>query len=133
MSDNVSPGENGPAAPEARRRRSRRVALAPLWVASVLVLSLGIAALAAYLTMREPDVVERVLPAPPPPDVPAETARRFEALRALNNGLREQIEALRRELERSPQCPPGTELESAGGMPQLLPQGAASPAGRSPG
>jgi hypothetical protein len=133
MSDDVSPGENGPAAPEARRSRSRRIALAPLWAVSVLVLSLGIAALAAYLTMREPDVVERVLPPPPPPDVPAETARRFEALRALNSGLRDQIEALRRELERSPQCPPGTELESADGMPQLLPQGADPPAGRSPG
>jgi hypothetical protein len=119
MSDHVSPEENAPA-PEDRRRLSRRIAMAPLWVASVLVLSLGIAALAAYLMTREPDVVERVLPPPPRPDVPAETARRFETLRALNSGSRDQIEALRRELERSPQCPPGTKLESAGGTPQPL-------------
>jgi hypothetical protein len=129
MTDDVSPEENAPAAPEGRRRRSRRIALARLWVASVLVLSLGIAALAAYLMTREPNVVERVLPPPPPPGVPAETARRFETLRALNSGLKDQIEALRRELERSPECPPGTELDSAGVIPKPLPGGSDRPAG----
>jgi hypothetical protein len=130
MSDHVLPEENAPA-PEDRRRRSRGIALAPLWVASVLVLSLGIAALATYLMAREPDVVKRVLPPPPPPGVPAETARRFETLRALNSDLRAQIDALRRELERSPQCPPGTKLQSAGGIPLL--NGADRPTGQRAG
>jgi hypothetical protein len=132
MSNEASPTENGPAAPDPGHR-SRRIALAPLWVASVLVLSLGIAALAAYLMMREPDVVERVLPTPSPPDVPAETARRFEALRAMNSALTDQLEALRRELERPPQCPPGTALDSAGGDLQHLRDAAEGPAGRRAG
>jgi hypothetical protein len=130
MSDDASPEENAPA-PE--HRRFRHIALAPLWVASVLFLSLGIAALAAYLMTREPDVVERVLPPPPAPDVPAETARRVETLRALNSGLTDQIEALRRELERPPQCPPGTELDSAGGDLEPLWDAAEGPAGRPAG
>ena len=110
MSDETSPEEKASATPQGRRR-SPRLALAPLWMASVLVLSLAIAGLGAYLAMRQPDVVERVLPPPPQSEDTAETARRAEALRALNDGLREQIEALHRELEHPPQCPPGTELE----------------------
>src|SRR5512134_1992334 len=127
MSNGASPTENGPTA--SGPRRPRRIALVQLWVASVLVLSLSIAALAAYLTMRTPELVERVLPPPPPPALPAEAVRRFEALRALNSDLRSQIDALRRELEGSPQCPPGTELESAGGTFQPSPRRADQPAG----
>jgi hypothetical protein len=108
MSDATSNKENS-------RRAGRRIALAPLWLASVLVLSMCIAALGAYLMMRQPQVVERILPPPPPPDDVAEAQRRAEALRARNLDLANRVEAVRHELGLPPQCPPGTELNPATG------------------
>jgi hypothetical protein len=107
-----------PDRPPPRRAghpRFRRVAFAPLWLACVLVLSLGIAAAAAYLITRRPDVVETVLPAPPPAELSPEVVRRAEALRALNGALADQIEALRRQIEQPP-CPPGTAVEANGDL-----------------
>lgn len=114
MSNHTASGENAPSS-EDRRSWPRGLAMAPLWIASVLVLAMGIAALGAYLTTRQPDVVERVLPPPPPPGPSAETMRRLEALRALNGGVTQQIEALRRDLAGPPQCPPGTAFDPAPG------------------
>ena len=113
MSDANPPGENLSATSE---HRPRGVALAPLWVASVLVLALAIAGLGAYLMMRQPKVVERVLPPPAQPDNMAEAARRAEALRARNLDLARDVEALRHELEQPAQCPPGTQLDPAHGI-----------------
>ena len=113
MSDANPPGGN--ASPTAEHRL-RAVALAPLWVASVLVLSLAIAGLGAYLMMRQPEVVERILPPPAQPDYTAEAARRAEALRARNIDLARDVEALRHELKQPAECPPGTELDPADGI-----------------
>ena len=113
MSDANSPAANVPPTTE---HRLRGVALAPLWVASVLVLSLAIAGIGAYLMMRQPEVVERVLRPPAQPDNKAEAARRAEALRARNLDLAKDVEALRYELEQPVRCPPGTELDPLGGI-----------------
>ena len=113
MSDANPPGGN--ASPTAEHRL-RAVALAPLWVASVLVLSLAIAGLGAYLMMRQPELVERILPPPAQPDDTAEAARRAEALRARNIDLARDVEALRHELKQPAECPPGTELDPADGI-----------------
>ena len=113
MSDANPPGAN--VSPTAEHRL-RGVALAPLWVASVLVLSLAIAGLGAYLMMRQPEVVERILPPPAQPDDTAEAARRAEALRARNIDLARDVEALRHELKQPAECPPGTELDPADGI-----------------
>ena len=96
--------------PRAGRPWFRRVAFAPLWLACVLVLSLGIAAAAAYLMTRRPIVVETVAPAPTPAELSPEVVRRAEALRALNGALADQIDALRQQIEQ-PRCPPGTAVE----------------------
>jgi cytochrome c-type biogenesis protein CcmH/NrfG len=118
MSDATSDQENSsPAIGD----RPRRIVLAPLWLASVLVLSLGIAGLGAYLMMRQPEVVERILPPPPLPNGVAEAQRRAEALRARNLDLANRIEAVRRELDLPPQCPPGTELDPADGSGKPAP------------
>jgi cytochrome c-type biogenesis protein CcmH/NrfG len=121
MSDDTQSGDV--PQPGRQRRWSRRIALAPLWVASVLVLLLAIVSVGAYLMAREPDVVERVLPPPPAPELPAEAARRAEALRALNSGLADQVEVLRQQLEQPPQCPPGTEIDGTGGIRKSSMQG----------
>jgi hypothetical protein len=89
--------------------------LAPLWLASVLVLSLGITAAAAYLLTRQPDVVERIAPPAAPAEPSPEAVRRAEALRALNGALADQINALRQQVEQ-PQCPPGTAIDTTGGV-----------------
>lgn len=101
--------------PRAGHPRFRRVAFAPLWLACVLVLSLGIAAAGAYLMTRRPIVVETVAPAPTPAELSPEVVRRAEALRALNGALADQIDALRQQIEQ-PRCPPGTAVESTGGV-----------------
>jgi hypothetical protein len=114
MTDESSPADPQPRTPQREKgRRFRRIAFAPLWLASVLVLSLGIAAAAAYLITRRPDVVETVAPSPPPAELSPEVVRRAEALRALNDALADQIEALRRQIEQPP-CPPGTAVEANG-------------------
>ena len=113
MSDANPPGGN--ASPTAEHRL-RAVALAPLWVASVLVLSLAIAGLGEYLMMRQPEVVEHILPPPAQPDYTAEAPRRAEALRARNIDLARDVEALRHELKQPAECPPGTELDPADGI-----------------
>ena len=71
--------------------------------------------------MRQPEVVERVLPPPALPDDVAEAQRRAEALRARNLDLTDRIEGVRHELDLPPQCPPGTELEPAGGSGKPAP------------
>jgi hypothetical protein len=121
MSDETSPAETPPRQSQRGRTRTReerlwfrRIALAPLWLSSVLVLLLGIVAAAAYLMTRQPDVVERIAP-PPPAELPAEVVRRAEALRALNGALAEQIEGLRQQIEQ-PRCPPGTAIDTTGGV-----------------
>src|SRR5512132_2039381 len=113
MTDESSPADLQPRSPQREKgRRFRRIAFAPLWLASVLVLSLGIAPAAAYLITRRPDVVETVVPAPPPIELSPEVVRRAEALRALNDALADQIDALRRQIEQPP-CPPATAIESS--------------------
>jgi hypothetical protein len=94
----------------------------------VLILSLGIAAAAAYLTTRQPAVVERVAPPPAPAELPPEVLRRAEAQRALNGALADQIDALRQEIEQ-PRCPPGTAIDTTGGGKSSLDEDAP----RSPG
>jgi hypothetical protein len=112
MTNETSPADLPPW--RAGHPRFRRVAFAPLWLACVLVLSLGIAA-AAYLMTRRPIVVETVAPAPTPAELSPEVVRRAEALRALNGALADQIDALRQQIEQ-PRCPPGTAVESTGGV-----------------
>src|SRR5512132_1437303 len=116
MTDESFPADPPPRSPQREKgRRLRRMAFAPLWLASVLVLSLGIAATAAYLIMRRPDVVETVAAPPPPAELSPEVVRRAEALRALDDALADQIDALRRQIEQ-PRCPPGTAIESSGNL-----------------
>jgi hypothetical protein len=122
MSDETPPADTpprqsqpGPTRPREERLWFRRIAFAPLWLASVLVLSLGIAAAAAYLMTRQPDVVERIAPPPAPAELSPEVVRRAEALRALNGALADEINALRQQTER-PRCPPGTAIDTTGGL-----------------
>jgi hypothetical protein len=117
MSDETSPGDT-PTRHSERRTQPRdestwfrRIAFAPLWLASVLVLSLGIAAAAAYLMTRQPDVVERIAAPTAPAELSPEVVRRAEALRALNSALADQIDALRQQIEQ-PRCPPGTAIDT---------------------
>ena len=121
MANGTSPADrlrrpSQPEHPPPREKRPwlQRIAFAPLWLASVLALSLGIAATAAYLMTRRPIVVETVTP-PPLAELSPEIVRRAEALRALNRTLAEQIDALRQQMEQ-PRCPPGTAVESTGGV-----------------
>ncbi|QLH39066.1 MAG: hypothetical protein HWD60_09085 [Defluviicoccus sp.] len=107
-----STGETGPGAPVAEPRSRRVIALWPLWIASVVLLLLAIAGVGAYLLSREPNVAERILPPSPPEQPSAETVRRAEALRGLNDALEGQISDLHKQIE-TPQCPPGTELDPA--------------------
>jgi hypothetical protein len=129
MSDETSPGDtptrqSDPVRTQPRDERPwfRRIAFAPLWLASVLVLSLGIAAIAAYLMTRQPDVVERIAAPPPPAELSPEVVRRAEALRALNSALANQIDALRQQIEQ-PKCPPGTAIDTTDnvGITRTLP------------
>jgi hypothetical protein len=114
MTDESSPADPQPRSPQREKdRRFRLILFAPLWLASVLVLSLAIAAAAAYLITRRPDVVETVAPPPPPAELSPEVVRRAGALRALNGALADQIDALRRQIEQPP-CPPGTAIEANG-------------------
>ena len=64
---------------------------------------------------RRPIVVETVVPAPTPAELSPEVVRRAEALRVLNHTLADQIDALRQQIEQ-PRCPPGTAVESSGGV-----------------
>ena len=121
MSDETSPTDTPPRQSQPgrtwlREERPwfRRIAFAPLWLASVLVLSLGIAAAAAYLMTRRPNVVETIAPPRPPAELSPEVVRRAEALRALNDTLADQIDALRQQIEQ-PRCPPGTAVDTTGG------------------
>jgi len=91
-------------------RGIRAIPLATLWVLAVVLLSAAAAATAGWLYFRTPEVVERTLPAPPAPEASAEAIRRAAALRALNQSLQQQIDALRRQVD-APQCPPGTKLD----------------------
>lgn len=112
-----STGKIGPGAATPEPRPRRVIALWPLWIASVVLLLLAIAGVGAYLLSREPNVVERILP-PPPEQPSAETVRRAEALRGLNDALEGQISDLHKQIE-TPQCPPGTELDPAAGKTTL--------------
>jgi hypothetical protein len=118
MSDETSSADKSTRQLEPGRMQSRdespwfqRIAFAPLWLASVLVLSLGIAAAAAYLMTRQPDVVERIAAPTAPAELSPELVRRGEALRALNSTLADQIDALRQQIEQ-PRCPPGTAIDT---------------------
>lgn len=127
MTNGTSPADL-PRLPQQERPRFRRIAFAPLWLASVLVLSLGIAVAAAYLMTRRPDVVEVVAPPPASAELSPEVVRRAEALRALNGTLAEQIDALRQQIQQ-PRCPPGTAIESTDGAGKSVDEGASrSPA-----
>jgi len=118
MAEAAPQGDGTTHTPEPERRRA--IALRPLWIAGVVLLSLATAAAGAYLLTREPPVVERALPAPPAEGPSPEAVRRAGALRALNGALENQIGDLKQQIEK-PQCPPGTVLDpaAAGGKAAL--------------
>lgn len=92
----------------ASPRTRVRIAFWPLWLVSVALLLLSTAGLAAWLAMREPQVVQREAPAPTAPTLAADVLERAAVVHASNQALAHEIASLRADNEALPQCPPGT-------------------------
>ena len=107
----VDPGPR-PAPLVERRRWSDRIPLAGLWLGCVITLLLATGTAAAYLLVRQPEVVERAAPPQPPAEPSPEAVRRAEALRELNQALEAQLGTLKNEIEK-PQCPPGSAFDTS--------------------
>ncbi|MBK8175034.1 MAG: trypsin-like peptidase domain-containing protein [Rhodospirillales bacterium] len=116
------PGEAGRGAPP--RRWSRHIPFTPVWLASVGVLLLASAALTTFLLTRQPETIERLIPAPPTssPSVSPEDLSRTAVLRKQNEALEAQLRQLQETIA-APQCPPGTAIDArAGGVGSADPQ-----------